>query len=340
MKKFVLALLVVTMLLGVVSCSAPAATPTPVPAAVPPTKEPTKAEEPTPKAAQKYAVALVPPALVSPFYIDLSETAKAEAAKNPDIVLTVTAPAVQTDIEGQVKIVEDLIQKKVNLIAIATSNWPALTPVLQKARQAGIEVVLVDRVVPVEGLDAISGLGSDEIEGGRFVAELVTKLLNGKGKVAILAGVTGSYHAEQRTAGFNEVISKESGIQVVTTQPANWQRELGMTTMENILQANKDLDIVWGQNDNMALGALQAIEAAGLQDKVKVIGYNGDKEALENVKSGRLVATMKSQPVEIGKAIIDEIVPLLIAGKRSEVKSAYPIHVVPVTKDNVDQYVQ
>jgi len=283
-------------------------------------------------------MALVPPALVSPFYITLSETAKSLAAQNPNVQLTVVATATQTDIEGQVKIVEDLIQKRVNLIALATSNWSALTPVLQKARQDGIEVVLVDRVVPVEGLDAVSMLGSDEIEGGRFAGELVTKLLKGKGKVAIITGVTGSYHSERRLQGFHEVVDKVPAIQIVTTQPANWERALGMSTAENILQAHQDLDVIWALNDNMALGALQAVEAAKRQDKVKVLGYNGDKEAREAVKAGRLTATFVSQPAKIAEAIMLEVVPKLIEGKRDQVQRAYPIHVVPVTKENIDQF--
>jgi ribose transport system substrate-binding protein len=181
-------------------------------------------------------------------------------------------------------------------------------------------------------------LGSDEIEGGRFVGEFIAETLDGAGSVAVLTGVAGSYHSERRLQGFNEVIVDYPDIEVVTIQPANWQRELGMTTMENILQSHPELDLVWGLNDNMALGALTAIEAANMQDQIKVVGYNGDQEALEDIKAGTLLATAKSQPVKIAEAIMNEVVQLLMAGKRDEVQSAYPIHVVLTTAENVDQF--
>lgn len=333
--KTLLTCLAVGILLAVVSCTT---APTPVPTA--PAAKPPAATVPPTSAPKKFTMAVVPPALVSPFYIVLSDTAKSIAAKNPNIELTVVAPTAQTAIEEQVKIVEDLTQKKVNLIAIASSNWDSLTPSLKKAREAGIEIVLVDRVIPLTGVDAVSALGSDEIEGGEFVGDFVNKTFGAKANVAILSGVAGSYHAERRMQGFNNKAGNIAGLKVVANQPANWDRGVGMSTAENILQAQKDLDVIWGQNDNMALGAMTAIEAAKRQDKVKVIGYNGDKEALEMVKAGRMLATFKSQPVLIAEAIMNEIVPSLIEGKRSNVKAAYPIHVVPVTKDNVAQFLQ
>ncbi len=312
----------------------------PAPTQAPTAPAATKAPAPTQAPAKKFTMAVVPPALVSPFYIVLSDTCKALAAKNPNIELTVVSPTAQTAIEEQVKIVEDLTQKKVNLIAIASSNWDALTPSLKKAREAGVEVVLVDRVIPLPGVDAISALGSDEIEGGEFAGDFINKTLNGKGKIAILAGVAGSYHSERRMQGYTNKAGKIAGIQIVANQGANWERALGMSTAENILQSQKDLDIIWGLNDNMALGAMTAVEAAGRKDKVKIIGYNGDKEALEMVKAGRMLATFKSQPVKIAEAIMGEIVPSLMQGKRADVKPAYPIHVVLVTKENVDPFLQ
>ena len=337
MKRTVCKILIASLIMLVFAgCAAPAAAPVEEkPAEVAPTAP---VVEPTaePKVLK---VGLVPPALVSPFYIVLCDTAKALAAENKYIDLTVQAPSVQTAIEEQIKIVEDMIQKKVDVIALATGNWDALAPVLIQAREAGIEVIMVDRVVPVEGLDAVSMLGSDEIEGGKIMGDFIVKTLNGKGKVAILAGVAGTYHSERRQQGFREAIANEPGIEVVTIQPANMQRELAMTTMENIIQSQPELDLVWGLNDNMAMGALTAIQAANKQDQIIVVGFNGDKEALGYVKDGTMLATCKSQPAEIARSIVEEILPLLIAGKRSEVKPAYPIHVVLTTKENVDQFI-
>jgi len=290
------------------------------------------------KAEQKYTIAVVPPALVSPYFITLADAAKASAAKNPDIELSIIAPSAETAIEEQIKIVEDLIQKKVNLIAISTANWDALTPVLKKAREQGIEVVCIDRIIPLEGVDVVSMLGVDEIKGGEIVGEYVAKILNGSGNVAILEGVTGDYWSERRTKGFHNIVDQYPDINVVTTQPANWERAMGMTTMENILQAQQDLDIAWGLNDNMALGALQAVEAAGLADKIMVIGYNADKEAKQAVKEGRLQATVAQQPAKIAETIVEEIAVKLMNGERDAIEPVIYIPVMLVTSENIDQF--
>lgn len=338
MKKLlsfiVVALLLTAMFAGCASEPAEVAEPAAEEVVEEAAEEPVAEEE----TQEIYRVGLIPPALVSPFYIVLAETAQELADANPNVELTVQAPTVQTAIEEQVKIIEDMIEKQVDMIAIASSNWDAVAPSLIIAREAGIEVVFVDRVIPFEGLDAASMLGSDEIEGGQFVGEFIAETLDGAGKVAVLTGVAGSYHSERRLQGFNEIIADYPDIEVVTIQPANWQRELGMTTMENIIQSQPDLDLVWGLNDNMALGALTAIQAANLTDQIKVVGYNGDQEALEDIKAGTLLATAKSQPVKIAEAIMNEVVALLMEGKKDEVQSAYPIHVVLTTADNVDQF--
>jgi ribose transport system substrate-binding protein len=360
MKRATIGLLFVLLALVLTSCAGtPTPTPTPTPPPPTPTTAPTAVRSPTtaptavsspttapvatsptapPAAAKKFTIAVVPPALVSPYFITLTEAAKASAAKNKDIELIVQSPSAETKIEEQVKIVEDLIQKKVNLIAISTANWDALTAPLKKAREAGIEVVGIDRVIPLPGVDMVSMLGVDEIKGGETVGEYVVKVLNSKGNVAILEGVTGDYWSERRTKGFHNIVDKVPGIKVVSTQPANWERAAGMSTAENILQANKDLDLIWGLNDNMALGALQAVEAAKLSDKIKVVGYNADKEAKEAVKAGRLNATVAQQPAKIAQTIVEDIAPKLMAGKRSEIQPVIYIPTVLVTKENVDSF--
>lgn len=314
MKKALLALLVMVFVLSSMGCGG--------------------------RAPETYRIAVVPPALVSPYFITLADAAKESAAKNPNIELTVVAPSAETAIEEQVKIVEDLIQKKVNLIAISTANWDALTPVLKKAREAGIEVVGIDRIVPLEGVDMVTMLGVDEIKGGEIVGEFVAKYLNNKGNVAILEGVTGDYWSERRTKGFHNIVDGYPDIKVVTTQPANWERAMGMTTMENILQAQSDLNLAWGLNDNMALGVLQAVENAGKADQVMVVGYNADEEAKKAVKEGRLLATVAQQPAKIAQTIVEEVAPKLIDGKRGEIEPVIYIPVQLVTKDNVDQFMK
>jgi ribose transport system substrate-binding protein len=286
----------------------------------------------------KYSIAIVPPALVSPYFITLADAAKESAKKNKDIELQVFAPSAETAIEEQVRILEDLIQKKVDLIALSSANWDAVTPPLKKAVENGIEIVCIDRVIPLEGVATVSMLGVDEIKGGELVGEFVVKLLNSQGRVAILEGVTGDYWSERRTQGFHNIVDKSPGIKIVTTQPAKWERAEGMSVMENILQAHKDLDLVWGLNDNMALGAAQAIINAGLQDKIMVVGYNADKEAIEAVKTGKFKATVAQQPAKIAQTIVEDIAVKLMSGKKNEVEPVIHIPVAIVTIENVKDF--
>jgi ribose transport system substrate-binding protein len=287
---------------------------------------------------KNYTVAIVPPALVSPYFITLADAAKASAKNIKNLDLIVLAASAETAIEEQVRILEDLTQKKVNLIALSSANWEAVTPPLKKARETGIEIVCIDRVIPLKGVDTVSMLGVDEIKGGELVGEYVAKLLKGQGKIAILEGVTGDYWSERRTKGFHNIIDKYPGIKIVATQPAKWERAEGMSVMENILQAHKDLDLVWGLNDNMALGAAQAIINAGLQKKIMVIGYNADKEAIEAVKSGKFKATVAQQPAKIGQTIVEDIAVKLMEGKRKEIPPVIYIPVAMVTAENVKNY--
>jgi len=341
MKKLFGKLLVLVLLVGLLmGCAIPAPIATePVATAEEEVVEKT-AEEPAaaPATTGVFTVACVPPALVSPFHIAWTEEAKKIGATMDNVEVIVQAPQAQTDIEGLIRILEDMIEKKVSLIAVAASSWEAIAPTMNKAMEAGIPVVFIDRIIPVDGMNTpLTMMGSDEIEGGKFVGEFVAKTLNGKGNVAILPGPTGSYHSEQRLKGFRSIIEQYPDIKIVALQTANFQRDLAVTVMENILQANPKLDLVWGINDNMALGALTAIQAAGRQDEVKVIGYNGDVEALNYIKDGTLLATAKSLPVTYARQLMTEVVPLVMQGRISEVKPVYPIHVVLTTIDNVDE---
>jgi len=336
-KLFILIL--VTVLL--VSCAQPAVEVQPE---APAAEEESEAEEPVAEEEPQevFTIACVPPALVSPFHITWTEKVKELGANDPNVEVIVQAPTVQTDVEALVNILEDMIEKKVDLILVGSSAWEAIAPTMEKGINAGVNIIYIDRILPVEGFDLtpLSMLGSDEIEGGQFAGEFIAEALDGEGKVAILTGPAGSYHSQQRQKGFDEVIVNYPGIEVVSRQPAMFQRDLALTVMENILQANPDLDLVWGLNDNMALGALTAIEAVNRQDQVKIVGYNGDQEGLEMVEAGKFLATLKSQPAQYATQVMTEVVPLLMAGNDDEVNPVYPIHVLLVTSDNVAEVLE
>jgi ribose transport system substrate-binding protein len=284
-------------------------------------------------AEKKFVVGFVPRAFVSVYFVTMADAVKEAAAKNPHIDVQVVAPMDQKDIEGQIRIVEDLTMKKVDLLAVSVNDPKALIPSLKEAQAAGIPVIILDAITPYPGIEVLALIGSNNEDGGEIVGQNVLELFKGKAKMAILEGVPGQYANEMRLKGFRKVVKDHPGIKVVASQPANWQRELAMTTMENMLQANPDIELVWGVNDGMALGALKAIKDAGALDRIKILGYNGDKEAVEAVAAGNLYSTILQQPAEIGRMVIT-IAEKIRTGKKSEIKPVITIPIVNVKKDN------
>ncbi|MEJ2730090.1 MAG: sugar ABC transporter substrate-binding protein [Deltaproteobacteria bacterium] len=284
-------------------------------------------------AEKKFIVGFVPRAFVSVYFVTMADAVKEEAAKYPNIDVQVVAPMDQKDIEGQIRIVEDLTMKKVDLLAVSVNDPKALVPSLKEAQAAGIPVIILDAITPYPGIEVLSLIGSNNEDGGEIVGQNVVDLCKGKCQMAILEGVPGQYANEMRLKGFRKVVKDHPNIKVVASQPANWQRELAMTTMENMLQANPDIDLVWGVNDGMALGALKAIKDAGALDRIKILGYNGDKEAVESVAAGDLYSTILQQPAEIGRMVIT-IAEKIRTGKKNEIKPIITIPIVNVKKDN------
>jgi ribose transport system substrate-binding protein len=286
---------------------------------------------------KKFLVGFVPRAFVSVYFVTMADAVKEEAARNPNIDVQIVAPVDQKDIEGQIRIIEDLTQKKVDLLAVSVNDPNAVVPSLKEAQAAGIPVIILDAITPLPGIEVLSLVGSNNEDGGEMVAKNVLDLCKGECKMAILEGVPGQYANEMRLKGFRKVIKDHPEVKIVASQPANWQRELAMSTMENILQAHPDIDIVWGVNDGMALGALKAIQNSGKLDQIKIQGYNGDKEAVEAVSKGLLYSTILQQPAEIGRTVI-KIGEMIRTGKQAQVGELITIPIVNVKKDNALRY--
>jgi ribose transport system substrate-binding protein len=304
--------------------------------------EETKAEE-TKAETEKFTVAMVPAALVSPYYIESSDSAKEAAAKYENMEFTVLSPSDETKTDEMVKILEDLLQKKVDLILISVSNWEAAAPLLKQARESGTEVAIYNlAVIPaeLEGLGIISAVGVDEVEGGKVAGTWVSEVLNGKGNIAILEGIAGDFWTVNTGKGVDTILADYPDIKIVARQPANWERAKGMQVAEDILQANEELDLICAFNDNMALGSAQAVENAGRKNEIKISGYNGNVEALEAIVAGKIDATVDKQPRNVGQKLIDEIAVKLMEGKKDEVEQIIKIIPVLITADNVNDFLK
>jgi ribose transport system substrate-binding protein len=244
----------------------------------------------------------------NPFFVALRDGAQAEAKAVGINLITVDA---QNDAAKQIAGVEDLIQKKVPVILLNPTDSDAVANVVREATAAGIKVISLDRAV--NGAQVSSHIASDNAAGGRMAGEFLLRKLGGEGNLVELEGIPGSSAARERGKGFESAIAGKPGVKLVTEQPANFDRAQGLSVMENILQGNKDIQGVFAQNDEMALGAQRAIEEAGLKN-VAIVGFDATPDAVAAVKAGKLAATVQQKPELIGKLGVDTA-KLLIDGK-------------------------
>lgn len=246
----------------------------------------------------KIEIALVAKALDSEWWQRVKSGAEEAARSEPDVRLVVVAPEREVNIDQQVSILEDQITRKVNAIAVAPAGASEVVPVLEKAKAAGIPVIVFDTDVNWPG--KLSFVGSDNKHAGQLAGDYIVQLLGGNGKVAVIRGILGISTHEDRLAGFNAAIAKAPGIQCVAVQPANSERALGMSVMENLLTTYPDLKAVFATNDQMALGAVEGIAAHHLTGKVAVVGVDATSEGVRAVQDGRLAADIAMHPEALG----------------------------------------
>ncbi|WP_301107733.1 ribose ABC transporter substrate-binding protein RbsB [Sporosarcina sp.] len=251
---------------------------------------------------KQFKIGLSVSTLNNPFFVTLSEGAKEQAKETGADLIVVDA---QDDASKQASDVEDLIQQGVDLLIINPTDSEAVVSAVESANNANIPVITVDR--SAEGGEVVSHIASDNKAGGVLAGEYLLELLGDNAKVAELEGIAGSSAARDRGQGFNDAV--DGKVDVVAKQTANFNRAEGLTVMENILQANPDIQGVFAHNDEMALGALEAIQSAG-KDLV-VIGFDATDDAVKSVKDGKLAATIAQKPEEIGKKAMEAAIATL-----------------------------
>lgn len=258
--------------------------------------------------------------LNNPFFVTLSDGAKAQA---DEMGATLTVIDAQDDAAKQASDVEDLIQQGVDLILINPTDSSAVVAAVESANSAGIPVITVDR--SSEGGEVVSHIASDNKAGGELAGQYLLELVGEGAKVAELEGISGSSAARDRGAGFNEVASDQ--LDIVAKQTANFNRAEGLTVMENILQANPDIQGVFAHNDEMALGALEAIEAAGKE--IQVVGFDATDDAVKSVEEGKLAGTVAQKPELIGKKAVEAAVQSL---QGESVEASIPVELELIKK--------
>ena len=251
--------------------------------------------------------------LNNPFFVTLSEGAEAQAK---ELGAEITVVDAQDNASKQANDVEDLIQRGVDLIIINPTDSSAVVPTVESANAAGIPVITVDRTS--DGGEVVTHIASDNTAGGEMAGEYLLELVGEGAKVVELEGIAGSSAARERGEGFNKVAADK--LDIVAKQTANFNRTEGLTVMENILQANSDIVGVFAHNDEMALGALEAIDAAGKE--IVVIGFDATDDAVKAVEEGKLAATIAQKPQLIGEKAMEAAIKYLSG---EEVEASIPV---------------
>ena len=255
-----------------------------------------------------------------------TESIRSEAAKRG---VDLRFSDAQQKQENQIKAIRTFVAQNVDAIILAPVVETGWEPVLKEVKRANIPVILVDRGINVSDESLYTTLiASDFVQEGRMAAEWLVKKLNGNGNVVELQGTPGAAPAIDRKKGFEEIITKNPGIKIIKSQSGDFTRAKGKEVMEAFLKAEgKNINAVYAHNDDMALGAIQAIEEAGLKPgtDIIVVSIDGVKGAFEAMVAGKLNCTVECNPL-LGPAAFDAI---------EAVKAGQPVPKKTIVKDEV-----
>ena len=247
------------------------------------------------KATGNYKIGYIAKNTTNPYMVAQS-AGVAKAGEDMGFTAITQAPATADSVEEQVKIMEDMVQQGVDVIIVHCADSNGIMPGVRTAEEAGILVLTIGTPAAE---DTFLRTGVNYKETGSVIAEEIAKKLGGKGNVIILEGPPGAANAIERLEGINEVFANYPDIEVVASQTANFKRTEGMQVTENLIQKHTDIQAIIGMNDESALGAVQALKAAGMDD-VLVAGFDGSTDATAAVESGDLFMTYNTDPYGSG----------------------------------------
>ena len=237
----------------------------------------------------------------------------------------------ETDVDRQIGIVENLIARGYGAIVIAPADSKKLVPVCQKALAGGIVVVNIDNplhraTMQTHGV-AIPFVGSDNHAGAAHVGVYVKHRLRGRGRVIVIEGIRGVENAERRKTGFIEAVTRDSSIDIVASESANWHTDEALALAVELLKTHAPVDAVFCANDQMTLGVLQALDIAGLAGKTVLAGYDNIEAVRTEMQSGRVHATVEQHPELMGQFGVELAVHAL-EGEKPPLFLATPVDLV------------
>jgi ABC-type sugar transport system substrate-binding protein len=266
--------------------------------------------------------------LNNPFFVTLRDGAQSAADEAGAELIVSDA---QNDTAQQQDDIQNFVTQQVNAILVNPVDSDAVVPAIEAANQTNIPVIALDR--GASGGELATAIASDNVQGGNLAGEELIRLV-GSGSVAQLEGTPGADPARDRGQGFQDAIDAQSAVEVVASQSANFDRAEGLNVAENILQANPDIAGIFAQNDEMALGAVQALGGSA-GDDVKVVGFDATEDGLSAIQDGTMNATVAQQPAEIGSLGVENAISVI---NGESVEENIPVEVQLVTPENVSEF--
>ena len=263
------------------------------------------------------------------FMVKMREGAQKKA---DELGLTINFQDASDDSATQANQLANAAATGAGAVIVNPTDSDAMAPAVKQLVDEKIPVVAVDRAV--NNAEVSSYIASDNVGGGKQAAKALSEAIHGEGEILVLQGKTGSSASRERGKGFDEGLKDNPNIKVVAKQTAEFERAKGLDVTTNLLQAHPNVKAIFAENDEMALGAIEALGSKAGKD-VKVIGFDGAEDALKAIKDGRMYASIAQQPVKMAEQAVIEASKLL---KGETATKKMQVEVVAATKENVDKF--
>ena len=265
----------------------------------------------------------------NPFFVELRDGAQAKA---DELGINLDIQDASDDAATQADQLRNAVTSGADVVNVTPTDSDAVGSAVQSLNNADIPVIAVDR--SSNSGEVASFVASDNVAGGKQAADALAQAIGEEGEILVLQGIAGSSASRDRGQGFEEGIAAYPNIEVVAKQTANFDRTEGLNVTTNLLQANPNIKAIFAENDEMALGAIEALGArAG--EEVKVFGFDGTADGLTAVEDGKLEGTIAQQPDELGARAVEQAAAILEGGEAEE---EVPVEVVTVTNENVAEF--
>jgi ribose transport system substrate-binding protein len=260
------------------------------------------------KAGDPIKIAYMPPATEFNYYMAIGAGIKALAA-DAGVETFMLAPQSGADIATQMKMLQDVTTQDVDAIILSTHDENAAAPLVKKAVDQGIAVVIVNSDIAAFPSPVNAVVGYGQRKGTHNLGEYAAKMVNGKANVGVLEGLPG-YHSTERIGGFLDAFKNYPDMKIIASLPTEWNVETGNKAMMDMLQAHPEINLVVCANDYIAIGAAKAAEALGRKD-ILIFGNDGDTTGMEDIAAGRWTGTQNTTPYIMGKVALQVAIDVL-----------------------------